>query len=113
MLDKAAVIKTVEQYAQEVTKALKPAVIVLYGSYAKGTAREESDIDIAVIFNGYTGDWLQDSSMLWKIAHKNSLDIEPILLDSTKDRSGFVADILKTGQIIYSADENYPIRSEL
>ena len=32
-----------------------------------------------------------------------SYDIEPVLLDSTKDKSGFVADIFKTGQIIYRA----------
>lgn len=103
MLDKAAVIKTVERYANEVVKTLSPQAILLYGSYAKGNARDESDIDVAVIFNGYNGEWLKDSAMLWKLTRNISDDIEPILLDSTKDPSGFVADIFKTGQVIYRA----------
>lgn len=102
-MDKAAVINTVEQYAKEVTKSFRPQAILLYGSYAKGNARDESDIDVAVVFNGYHGEWLKDSAMLWKLTREISDDIEPILLDSTQDPSGFVAEIFKTGQIIYHA----------
>jgi len=32
-----------------VLQNIKPKEIILYGSYAKGTASEDSDIDIAVI----------------------------------------------------------------
>ncbi|MCL1864753.1 MAG: nucleotidyltransferase domain-containing protein [Spirochaetes bacterium] len=101
MLDKKTVINTVEQYAKIVAKELSPAAIVLYGSYAEGTAHEESDIDVAVIFDGFSGDWLKTSSQLWRLTRDVSFDIEPILLDSTKDKSGFVKNIYKTGQIIY------------
>lgn len=103
MLDKGTVVKTVEQYAQAVTREFKPQAILLYGSYAKGSASDESDIDVAVVFNGYSGEWLKDSARLWKLTRDISDDIEPILLDSKKDPSGFVADIFKTGQVIYSA----------
>lgn len=103
MLDKATVIKTVEQYALAVTKELKPQSIFLYGSYVNGNANDDSDIDVAVVFNGYSGEWLKDSAMLWRLTVPISLDIEPVLLDSTKDPSGFVADIFKTGKMIYSA----------
>jgi len=106
MLDKETVINTVERYAEVVTKELSPAAIVLFGSYAKGTAHEESDIDVAVIFDGFSGDWLKTSSQLWRLTRAVSFDIEPILLDSTKDKSGFVKNIYKTGQIIYSVVTN-------
>ena len=103
MLDKGTVISTVERYADIVAKELSPAAVVLYGSYAKGNAHEDSDIDVAVIFNGFQGDWLKASSCLWRLRRGISYDIEPILLDSTQDKSGFVANIFKTGQVIYQA----------
>ena len=101
MLDKGTVINTVEQYANAVTKELSPSAIVLYGSYAKGNPHEDSDIDVAVIFNGFSGDWLKTSTRLWRLTEDISFDIEPILLDSTEDKSGFVRNIFKTGQVIY------------
>ncbi|MDR1292546.1 MAG: nucleotidyltransferase domain-containing protein [Clostridiales Family XIII bacterium] len=103
MLDQGTVINTVERYADLVASELSPAAVVLYGSYAKGNASEDSDIDVAVIFNGFKGDWLEASSYLWRLRRGISFDIEPILLDSTQDKSGFVANIFKTGQIIYQA----------
>ena len=103
MLDKAAVINTVKQYANVVTKEFSPAAIVLYGSYAKDNPREDSDIDVAVIFNGFSGDWLKTSARLWGLTENISFDIEPVLLDSAEDKSGFVKNIFKTGHIIYQA----------
>lgn len=104
MLDKTTVINTARQYADVVAKEFSPTAIVLYGSYAKGTANEDSDIDVAVIFNGFTGDWLKTSSKLWHLTENISYDIEPVLLDSTQDKSGFVQNIYKTGQIIYQKE---------
>ena len=103
MLDQRTVVSTVERYADRVRQEMSPSAVVLFGSYAKGNAHEESDIDVAVVFDGFTGDWLKTSSRLWRLRHDISFDIEPVLLDSTNDSSGFVADIFKTGQIIYSA----------
>jgi predicted nucleotidyltransferase len=101
MLDKATVVNVVEQYADIVTNEFSPNAIILYGSYAKGNPHEDSDIDVAVIFSDFSGDWLQASARLWHLTRKVSTYIEPVLLDSTKDVSGFVAYIYKTGQIIY------------
>ena len=103
MLDKEAVINTVEKYAGIVAKELSPFAIVLYGSYAKGNPHEDSDIDVAVIFNGFSGDWLKTSTRLWRLTEDISFDIEPILLDSTEDKSGFVRNVYKTGKVIYRA----------
>ena len=103
MLDQKTVVSTAKRYAQRVAREYKPSAIVLYGSHAKGNAHEDSDIDIAVIFDGFTGDWLKTSSRLWHLTEDISFYIEPVLLDSTKDKSGFVADIFKTGQVIYRA----------
>lgn len=104
-MDKATALNTAMQYANAVKRQLNPQAIVLYGSFAKDTNNEDSDIDVAVIFDDYTGDFLETSSLLWKLRRNISDDIEPILLDSTKDKSGFVNEVLKTGHIIYSINK--------
>jgi predicted nucleotidyltransferase len=86
---------------------LNPKTIVLFGSYVNGNPDEYSDIDIAVIFNGFDGDWYETAVLLQKLTrgvNDSSLGgIEPHLLDETSDRSGFLAHIMKTGEIIYKA----------
>ena len=101
MLDKATVINAVERYAEAVTTEFAPDAIVLFGSYVNGSPHENSDIDVGVIFNGFTGDWRQTSTKLWRLSRGISFDIEPHLLDSANDQSGFVRYVYKTGQIIY------------
>ncbi|HCX61803.1 nucleotidyltransferase domain-containing protein [Sedimentibacter hydroxybenzoicus DSM 7310] len=100
MLDKETVVKLAERYALEVVKMLNPQAVVLFGSYAKGTAKVDSDIDIAVILNDFTGDYLEIYKQLYRLRRNISADIEPVLLDSSRDDSGFVAEVLKTGQIL-------------
>jgi predicted nucleotidyltransferase len=100
-MDKAEALACARRYAEEVTKELKPEKIVMFGSYATGQAHEDSDIDVAVIFNGFEGDFLRVSSWLWSLTWKVDSHIEPILLDRSDDRSGFVAEVLKTSELIY------------
>ena len=87
MLDKRTVITTIEQYASAVTREFDPAAIILYGSYAQGTAHKDSDIDVVVIFEDFTGDWLKTSSRLWYLTEDISFDIEPILADNKQDKA--------------------------
>ena len=103
-MDRAEALKNASTYAAEVCKLLNPYAIIMYGSYANGTPDPESDIDIAVIFNGYKGDWLKDSALLWKLTRSVSTHIEPILLDRTHDPSGFVTNVFNSGEVIYSAE---------
>lgn len=99
-MDKREIMINVKKYAIEVQKLFHPDAIVLYGSYATGTARDKSDIDIAIVFNGFKGDFLDTSKKLWGLTWDIDDRIEPILLDSTKDRSGFVNEVFKTGQVL-------------
>ncbi|MDR1085028.1 MAG: nucleotidyltransferase domain-containing protein [Deltaproteobacteria bacterium] len=100
-MDKEKAIILVKEYAEEVLKNLSPEQIVLFGSYATNTFRETSDIDVAVIFNGFDGNFWEDSTLLWMLTMKINTLIEPILLDKIHDQSGFVRHILKTGIIVY------------
>ena len=101
MLDKATVKEIAEKYAEEVKKMLNPNAILIFGSYINGNPHEWSDIDIAVVCNGFAGDWYKTTIELSRLSRQISLDIEPHLLDETCDRSGFVSHVLKTGEFIY------------
>jgi predicted nucleotidyltransferase len=100
-VDKAAAIKIAQQYANEVVKEMRPAKILLFGSYANGNASEESDIDIAVVFDGLSGDWfdacIKLSSLTWNV----STYIEPVVLDIQNNKDSFVQEVLRTGELIY------------
>lgn len=108
-MDKATACEIAKRYSDDVRKCLPVRKVVLYGSHARGIAHEDSDIDIAVILHGLDENFLDVAAELYKIRSRIDLHIEPILLDETHDRSGFVEEILKTGQIIYSADDALPL----
>ena len=77
------------------------AMVYLYGSYSKGYARPESDIDVAVVVPALNGDWLEESTNLNLDAMSVSTLIEPVLITSDQ-WSPLYSDILKTGIAITS-----------
>ena len=100
-MDKARALIIARQYADAVVKEMSPNKVILYGSYAKGNAGEASDIDIAVIFDGFKGDWFQTCVKLTGLTWDVNTAIEPILLDSQDDRTGFVDEVMQTGELVY------------
>jgi len=101
-MDKKQAVTYARLYAGEVVKELHPEQIVLFGSHVTGQANAESDIDVAVIFNGLSGDHYNISTLLWKLTRRVSSYIEPLLLDRADDKSGFTEEVLRTGEIIYN-----------
>jgi len=50
-MDKETVIERVKQYSDLVRQNFRVKKIILYGSYAKGSAKKDSDIDVAVVLS--------------------------------------------------------------
>ena len=98
-LDYQEVIEKVKKYSELITKTLQPKMIVLYGSYARGTAREDSDIDIAVIYDSLGEDYWNKFHQLYKLRRNIDSRIEPVLIEQENDESGFYEDIIKSGRI--------------
>ena len=101
MLDKTKVREIAKSYTDKVREAYSPKQIILFGSYVDGNPHEDSDIDIAVIFDTTPGDFLETWTHLIKLRRGLSFDIETHMLDETCNRSGFLDHIRKTGEIIY------------
>ncbi|MBR1549678.1 MAG: nucleotidyltransferase domain-containing protein [Bacteroidales bacterium] len=70
--------------------------VLLYGSFSKGTATKDSDIDVAVIVPSYGDRKLELSKALWHDVDDVSLLIEPVLI--AKDHpSPLYDDVMRTG----------------
>jgi predicted nucleotidyltransferase len=75
--------------------------LILYGSSVHGSTTDESDIDIAVIFNEFNGDWFGVYRHLSGLRRSVSTYIEPVLLDSANDKSGFAQEVMATGELLF------------
>ena len=75
------------------------AKIVLFGSYAKGTANEQSDIDIAVFFDVKKNCLLDEYRKLVKICTdpKKEIQVQAFTLDELDDPCGIVEEITSHG----------------
>ena len=97
------IIGKVHAYAERIAERYHPKQIIVFGSYAKGTATENSDIDIAVVCDSLSGDYLENTSGLFRLRRDIDLRIEPVLIDLSDANNFFYNEILKTGKVVYSA----------
>ena len=73
---------------------------ILFGSYAKGAAGDESDIDVAIVVPSILGDFFSLRPLLWKIRRAVDDRIEPVLFSEDHDESGFLSEIRRYGIVV-------------
>ena len=101
-MDKETVIEILKKYTDIIAGQFSVKKVILFGSYARGTAKKDSDIDVAVVVDKMPDDVLAYESKLYRLRRTLDERIEPVLLEEKEDRSGFLEEILKTGHVIYS-----------
>ena len=101
-MDKKQAIEKVAEFIEAIKIKYHPQKVVLFGSYAKGTNNDNSDIDVAVIVDEITGDFLGETQGLYKIRRAIDLSIEPVLLELKNDNSRFLEEITATGEVLYT-----------
>ena len=97
-LTREQALDTVREYKRVIrTRYRTEPRVVMYGSYAKGYANPDSDIDVAVILPGsdITDRWEQ-SADLWSDIRKVSVLIEPVLMEDNED-SMLYREVMRTG----------------
>lgn len=65
------------KYADQLKGHIRLHSLYVYGSYATGNFTEDSDIDIAVVGNGFSGDLMEDTFQLMKIRRDVDNRIHP------------------------------------
>ncbi len=100
---KYRIVSDVKRYIDELNKNGIPIQrAILFGSWVKGSAAEESDVDIALISSVFTDDRFQDRRKIVPFRRKINNRIEPMpFTPHTFDMGGNLVDeIVQFGETI-------------
>ncbi len=93
------ILNSINEFIKEIKKHYNVKAIILFGSYAKGTEREDSDIDIAVISDDFDDiyDCMADlMGMTWDIDAR--IEPHPIKTEDYDNIDNpFVQEVIDTG----------------
>jgi len=101
--DKKRIYKIIHQYLRVLRENnLNYSKVYLYGSYAQGNYKKDSDIDLAIVSNDFSGDVIDDQLLLMKLRRKVDTRIEPhpFVEEEFSMDNPFVKTIIETGEEI-------------
>ena len=99
-MDKEEVVGKLKKYKQLLSKHMSFNKMILFGSYAKGNPREDSDVDVAIFVDELQGDYFSTRPLLWKVRREVDDRIEPFLFVKNQDESGFLEEVIRDGILI-------------
>lgn len=94
------ILKIVANFLAELQQSgLRLTTAYLYGSHATGTARPDSDIDVALISEDFHGNWLEDHKVIIDALLRCDARIEPVRFhpDQFQDENPLVWEIKTKG----------------
>jgi predicted nucleotidyltransferase len=100
---KNEIVRDIKNYVHELNKnGISVQKVVLFGSWARGQVREDSDIDVALISDAFSGDRFQDRRKIVPLRRKINTKIEPIPFDQESFSMGgnLVDEIMRYGEEI-------------
>lgn len=78
-MGKSQVIRTIKKFVRALRQeGISVERVILYGSYAKGKARADSDIDVAVVSKDFGKDRVEEGMSLFRIAGRIDTRLEPV-----------------------------------
>ena len=95
----SGIMESIQKYIEKISQYYKIEAIILFGSYAKGTENENSDIDIAVVSDDF--DDIYDCmailmGMTWDIDAR--IEPHPIKKkDFDEESDYFIKEVIDTG----------------
>ena len=69
----------------------------LFGSFAKGCPKQDSDIDIALVVNKWVGNYEEAVVPIWRLRKSVDFRIEPHIVVPDEDYADFLPEIQRTG----------------
>ncbi len=97
----------IQELSEKIQREFKPDKIVLFGSHAWGTPRDDSDVDLLVILPYQGKAWRIASSIKERVQPGFPLDILVRNPEQMKARLAindtFLTDIMTRGKVVYEA----------
>ena len=104
-MDKAAVMKIISDFGRALeAENIKPQKIILFGSFSSETQRQDSDIDLVVISEDFTGkDYWERIDILSAAIYTVFEPIEAVAMTPVEWQSGdsLIADYARNGEVVY------------
>jgi len=99
----------IREFCQALVREFHPHRVLLFGSHANGTAREDSDVDLLVTME-YEGNSLRTAGqILRRLQPKFAVDLiirnEAELQERIRQNDGFLMDATTNGQTLYEATD--------
>ena len=102
--------KAIDQVVRQIVERFKPQKIILFGSYARGNPRPESDVDLLVVMDTQLKEIQQAIQICQQIEYRFGLDLivhtPKYLAERMKMGDWFLRDVLKEGKVIYEVSNN-------
>ncbi len=99
--------KPLTKWWSQIVGNFKPQKIILFGSYARGNPRPESDVDLLVIMDTPLKEVQQAIQICQQIEYRFGLDLivhtPKHLAERLKMGDWFLHDVLKEGKVLYEA----------
>ena len=99
--------EAIDQVVQQIVEKFKPQKIILFGSYARGNPRPESDVDILVVMETPLKEVQQAIQICQQIEYRFGLDLivhtPKHLAERVKLGDWFLRDVLAEGKVIYES----------
>jgi predicted nucleotidyltransferase len=97
----------IDQVVRQIVEKFKPQKIILFGSYARGNPRPESDVDLLVVMETPLKESLQALEIRHHLGVMFGLDLIVYTPEHLRERLAiedwFIRDILQDGQVVYEA----------
>jgi predicted nucleotidyltransferase len=104
--------EAIEQVVDQIVERFKPKKIILFGSYARGNPRPESDVDMLVVMETSLREVQQAIQISQQIEYRFGLDLivytPKHLADRVKMGDWFLREVLKEEKVLYEARNSSP-----
>jgi predicted nucleotidyltransferase len=104
-MDKAAVMKIISDFGRALeAQNIRPRKIILFGSFSTESQRQDSDIDLVVISEDFTGkDYWERIDILSEAIYAVFEPIEAVAMTPAEWQSGdsLIADYARNGEVVY------------
>ena len=89
----------INKYVLELSKEININKVILFGSYAKGTNHEDSDIDLAIFSDDFSNMERIEALKFWLLkASDLTIDLQPFTLAYLEDEDNWLAkEVEETG----------------
>ncbi len=99
--------RAIDDVVRQIVEKFQPQKIILFGSYARGNPRPESDVDLLVIMNTRLKPVRQEIEICQRIDYEFGLDLlvytPEVLTRRIELGDSFLREIIRDGKVVYES----------